>query len=382
MCVLAARWGSVLPLVLMLSAPALPAPPPQFAEAFDFSRRRLTAKQVAPLSLHQLRLMRGIIFGRHGRVFREKDIQGYLKSRSWYRPNPRFSLGSLGQLERYNLDVIRFAEARRHRYVEPGDMRIYRDKVLPANRLRNYSLPELRILSGEIEAIHGRRFADEPWLQNYFNQRYWYRPGDFKPAMLSVSERRNLEILAALEKKRRNLRLSPGQMGAFQHQLINDKMLRGLSLYELRLLRNEIYARRGKKFRTQWLAMHYSFASWYKPRSDYAEPPLSDPEQKNVDTIVHLERRLHDDLSRRRLEPYLLKDLPLEDARKLRTEIYARRGRRFKDMMLQDYFESLPWYRPRADFRMASLSGVERRNERLIRAHEERLEALASQVEA
>ncbi len=26
----------------------------------------------------------------------------------------------------------------------------------------------------EVEAVHGKRFDDEPWLQKYFEERYWY----------------------------------------------------------------------------------------------------------------------------------------------------------------------------------------------------------------
>jgi len=42
-------------------------------------------------------------------------------------------------------------------------------------------------------------------------------------------------------------------MEFFENKLISDAMLRGLSLHELRLLRNEIYARHGRIFKTMWI---------------------------------------------------------------------------------------------------------------------------------
>ena len=33
------------------------------------------------------------------------------------------------------------------------------------------------MLRSEVEAIHGKRF-NEPWLQQYFDERYWYKASD------------------------------------------------------------------------------------------------------------------------------------------------------------------------------------------------------------
>jgi hypothetical protein len=65
-------------------------------------------------------------------------------------------------------------------------------------------------------------------------------------------------------------------------------MLRGLTTDQLRLARNEIYARRGRFFRDPQLAAHFSRFSWYKP---YAwDVPLSATEQANVNLIAAMER--------------------------------------------------------------------------------------------
>src|SRR5690348_12533327 len=65
-------------------------------ERFDFAHSRVDSASIAGLPLPALRSLRGLVFGRHGRPFTdEPDIQAYLRTRSWYRPNPKFSNESL-----------------------------------------------------------------------------------------------------------------------------------------------------------------------------------------------------------------------------------------------------------------------------------------------
>ena len=57
--------------------------------------------------------------------------------------------------------------------------------------------------------------------------------------------------------------------------------------------------------------------------------------------------------------------------RVLRNEIYARRGRVFKDKELQKYFEAQRWYRPNPDFKDEMLSETESKNLAIIKEVEE-----------
>jgi hypothetical protein len=69
---------------------------------------------------------------------------------------------------------------------------------------------------------------------------------------------------------------------------LTPDMLRGLTRDQLRLARNEIYARRGRFFRDQQLAAYFSRFEWYKP---YAwDVPLNPIEQANVNLITSMER--------------------------------------------------------------------------------------------
>ncbi len=69
---------------------------------------------------------------------------------------------------------------------------------------------------------------------------------------------------------------------------LTPDMLRNLNRDQLRLARNEIYARRGRFFRDQQLAAYFSRFDWYKPHA--WDVPLNAIEQANVNLIASMER--------------------------------------------------------------------------------------------
>ena len=70
-------------------------------------------------------------------------------------------------------------------------------------------------------------------------------------------------------------------------RLTRDTVAR-LAPAQLRIARNEIYARRGRYFRDPALAAHFARLSWYRP---YAwDVPLNAVEQANVSLIAAFER--------------------------------------------------------------------------------------------
>jgi hypothetical protein len=71
------------------------------------------------------------------------------------------------------------------------------------------------------------------------------------------------------------------------------------------------------------------------------------------------------------LTPADVRGLRPDDARRLRNEIYARHGRRFRDPMLQRYFASFSWYKPSDGFRESQLNETERLNAALISQYEQ-----------
>jgi hypothetical protein len=70
-------------------------------------------------------------------------------------------------------------------------------------------------------------------------------------------------------------------------RLLQANELYGLSAWELRIARNEIYARRGKIFHNAQLRAYFLSQSWYVPR--YENPQLNPIEQANVALIQQFE---------------------------------------------------------------------------------------------
>ena len=372
----------LLALIAFVSIPAAAQDPMDALKDLDFRKTSLKQSQVQKLSPEDLKLLRGIIFGRHGRVFRDNDIKVYLEEQSWYKPNPDFKNSMLNDVERRNLDLIRIAEAAKHEFIQPGDMRYWRDRQITPRKLGKHSGAEWKVLLAEVEAIHGKRFDDEPWLQQYFEERYWYFPSDkYDAKKLSAIERKNLEILSGAQKRQRKVALLPGDMQFFENKSISEQMLHGLSLHELRLLRNEIYARHGRMFRADWLQQYFYFQPWYAPEENFKDEELSGNDKLNVETIVKYENKIHQELSTKPITRTLLDGLFLEDASQMRQEIYARHGKVFKEPWLQKYFSSFDWYKADPNFTEASLSEVEKKNIATIAAYEKSAVTAMSTIE-
>ena len=380
---------SRLPLLLMLVLSAFSVASAQDEykaiktwETFDFAGHRVAAADISALELDDLKLVRGIVFGKHGRVFKDPDIKRFLESRIWFKADPNFQNSVLNDTERKNLDVIRIAEAQKHETVQPGDMRLYVDRALTRKKLGPHTSAEWTVLSAEIEAIHGKRFDDTVWLQQYFDERYWYHAAaKYDPKGLSVIERKNLDLIGAIQRQQRRVAISPGDMELFENKLISEQLLRGVSLHELRLLRNEIYARHGRIFKTMWIQQYFGGQSWYDPKEDFKDEDISGSDKTNIETIVAYENKLHDSISSKPITRALLQGLFLEDVRKMREEIYARHGRVFKDPWTQKYFASFDWYKANPNFTDASLSAVEKGNLVVIAAYEKKAVTAMSTIE-
>ena len=351
-------------------------------EAFDFAGKSVAPAEMNALTIDDLKLVRGIVFGKHGRVFKDPDIRRYLESRSWYKADPNFSNASLNDTERQNLDVIRIAEAQQHETIQPGDMRLWENKALTRKKLGTHTNAEWTVIASEIEAIHGRRFEDTPWLQQYFDERYWYKAADtYQPKSLNDIERKNLALIDLIRKQQRKVAIAPGDMELFENKLVSEEMLRGLSLHELRLLRNEIYARHGRIFKTMWLQQYFGSQPWYDPKEDFKDEEVSGSDKTNVETIVAYETKLHNSISTKPITPALLQGLFLEDVRKMCDEIYARHGKTFKDKWTQKYFESLDWYKANPNYSDTLLSAVEKNNLVVIGGYEKKAVTAISTIE-
>jgi len=72
------------------------------------------------------------------------------------------------------------------------------------------------------------------------------------------------------------------------------------------------------------------------------------------------------------VSPNDIAGLPRAELRRLRNTVYARHGRIFERMELQQYFDGRPWYKKRAAYTDDDLTPVDRDNINLIRAAEDK----------
>jgi hypothetical protein len=127
--------------------------------------------------------------------------------------------------------------------------------------------------------------------------------------------------------------------------------LGGLSKDDLRIARNEIFARRGRYFSSPDLTARFSRFSWYLPHT--WDPQLNDIESANVALIERVEPGdtpqsdfIIPDSDKRILAPGDLRKLSKQELRIARNEIFARRGRYFEAPDLKARFERFSWYSP------------------------------------
>lgn len=144
----------------------------------------------------------------------------------------------------------------------------------------------LRIARNEIFARHNRGFADKA-LAAHFEQFDWYDPGEGETS-LSKLELANVAAIRRFELKP-DIPDSDFILPDSDRRLLIADDLEPLSKEELRIARNEIYARRGWDFKTRAMESYFEQFDWYVPSLGKIE--LSHVEQQNVDFIVQYEKR-------------------------------------------------------------------------------------------
>src|SRR6266851_5122633 len=95
-----ARLSLPLLLLVLFSAFSVAKAQDEYAavktwETYDFAGRATTTADLSGLSIDDLKLVRGIVFGKHGRVFKDPDIKLYLDSRSWFKADAGFQNSAL-----------------------------------------------------------------------------------------------------------------------------------------------------------------------------------------------------------------------------------------------------------------------------------------------
>lgn len=79
-------------------------------------------------------------------------------------------------------------------------------------------------------------------------------------------------------------------------RIVNNDDLTGLTPWELKVARNEIYARYGRPFVHKDLTCYFAKQSWYTLDSNYSDESLTEIDVKNVSVILNFEKSINSPL--------------------------------------------------------------------------------------
>jgi hypothetical protein len=242
-------------------APALPIAPPPLAEPIPtqpeepaapalterpmYYERAILPADLEGRSLRELTLLRNTIYARIGQRFRKQWLIDYFHAQPWYQPRESVDESTLSELDLKNAEAIVDYEAT----FTPAQLRDARERI--NERMRGEALGaddtvEFQLIAARLGEWQG---GDE----------------------IDASQRSPLEDPDRLD------------------QLLTVEHLADLSLRDLRLLRNTIYARRGRLFRSTLLRDHFGAMAWYAPVDDFSDAKLTAIDRKNIRLIKSVE---------------------------------------------------------------------------------------------
>lgn len=175
------------------------------------------------------------------------------------------------------------------------------ERLVTASDLEGKSAGDLRLMRNAIFARHGYIFKSDD-LKEYFSRFDWYEPR-YKDVSnrLSGIEQKNIAYIQRFEgnasasssqstARLQNIGMTDDYSDIVCYVKLSESDLQGLSKSELRILRNTIYARHGRKFKSKDLDRYFNSFAWYN--GIYDEIPsnwLSDIEKHNITLIQRFE---------------------------------------------------------------------------------------------
>jgi hypothetical protein len=240
---------------------ATPAPSPTTATAERplYYERVIAPADLEKRTLRELSLMRNTIFARAGNPFRKKWLRDHFEAQPWYHALEKTDESKLTDIDRQNAVLIAGAEAAftraelEKRLTEVQARASGGAAAAPADEI------ELRLLSARLGVWKGS--ADVP-----------------------RGERSPLEDPSILD------------------ALLDLTKLENLSRRDLRLLRNTIYARRGRPFKSVVLTEYFDGMAWYRADEAYSDARLTAVDKKNIRLVHSVEDSLGGPLSEREHE--------------------------------------------------------------------------------
>src|SRR5215472_7020355 len=211
----------------------------QDARPFYYTRP-ITDDDLDGRSLRELTLMRNTIYARAGNRFRKKWLNDYFSAQPWYHPLDKMDQSKITAIDRKNAEIIANYEAA----IDREDL-LKREKIW-----LHQNTPEAKIELGLISMRLGQ----------------WLGGGD--------EERTALQDPTLLDKQ-----LTVAQLSDYSRR-------------DLRLLRNVIYARHGRPFKSALLKQYFGSLDWYKENPAYTDALLTPLDRRNIKVIRSVEDSL------------------------------------------------------------------------------------------
>jgi hypothetical protein len=281
-----------LSLLLCLAAvPFKPAPPGQVTPYFP---RPIVKKELTGKGLRELAILRNTIYARYGwDGYRKQWLRDYFHAQSWFKPNPDFHNADLSRLDHRNADTIGAYEAS----LDMNQLEAMQQAVLAKYHVSFHDLPHWKRADGSViqacasPADAQPRGEDSP-SRDCANAELYTLDPKMTVATLPLEARTELGLiqramgLYALDTD--DHLADPKALD----RLLQVADLRQLSERDLRILRNTIYARRGRPFASKELRHHFLRLGWYHPDPAYTEARLTPNDQRNIAMIKSVEAEL------------------------------------------------------------------------------------------
>ena len=230
----------LLVLLSTIAGTSAPAAPDEQAARPLYYDRQITPNDLRDRNLRELTLMRNTIYARAGNPFRKKWLNDYFSAQAWYHPLKEIDQSKITPLDRKNAEIIANHEAQLTR-TDLLDHRtaVQREPDTPEKKI------ELRLISERLGEWSGN---DE--------------------------DRTPLEDPTLLDKQ-----LTVEQLSDFSRR-------------DLRLVRNLIYARHGRPFKSELLRTYFSTLDWYKADPTYTDARLTPLDKRNINVVRSVEDQL------------------------------------------------------------------------------------------
>lgn len=112
-------------------------------DSYELDKNYITQRDLDFLSSVNINLLKNAIYARHGYIFEDSYLNTYFINKEWYRPDPTFSMDSLNEIEKKNVEMLSQEEQYRQENMSI-QVTSYRDAwEILTSELQYYSVPDL-----------------------------------------------------------------------------------------------------------------------------------------------------------------------------------------------------------------------------------------------